>query len=208
MHWAPKKWQRNSNSTHYEIKHGVTVLTLNLCSLIPLSEQCWVGPGNEATMFALCPVCSSARLGVKVTEQLLFARSYNCNPFQPRNETAVVCIHHVTVSNYLLSNYLPSLFEWRSTPIMSSCRLSVSSKLVRVRNFVLLLNYLHNCVSSFFRYPGHMCYQWWWAVRGTIMAEARAHTEANKDCSQEAAGGDKRLCDEVQLHLILALFSQ
>ena len=40
------------------------------------------------------------------------------------------------------------------------------------------------------------------------MAEARAHTEANKDCSQETAGGDKRLCDEVQLHLILALFSQ
>ena len=35
----------------------------------------------------------------------------------------------------------------------------------------------------------------WRAVRGTIMAEARAHTETDKDCSQEAAGGDKRLCD-------------
>ena len=40
------------------------------------------------------------------------------------------------------------------------------------------------------------------------MAETGAHTETDKDCSQEAAGRDKRLCDEVQIYLILALFSQ
>ena len=29
------------------------------------------------------------------------------------------------------------------------------------------------------------------------MVEAGAHTEADKDCSQEATGGDKKLIDEV-----------
>ena len=29
------------------------------------------------------------------------------------------------------------------------------------------------------------------------MVEAGAHAKADKDCSQEATGGDKKLCDEV-----------